>query len=107
METLKLFKSFCDRRLDHPVIQHASLYRRIAENFHYEFQFKGENYLMSPLYTLLRGESFRELDVFIKDGESFLDSLREFILNTLFVYSAVIEETPIFYRASRTSSSPA
>jgi hypothetical protein len=96
VETLKLLKSFCERRLDHPVIQHTSLYRRIAENFHYEFQFKGENYLLSPLYTLLRGESFRELDAFIRDGEAFLDSLREFILNTIFVYSAVVEENAYF-----------
>jgi hypothetical protein len=96
VETLKILKSFCDRQLDYPAIQHASLYRGIAENFHYEFQFKGENYLLSPLYTLLRGESFHELDSFIKDGESFLDGLREFILNTIFVYSAVIEENAYF-----------
>ncbi len=96
METLKTLKSFSGRKLDHPAIPHVNLYRRIAENFHYEFQFKGENYLLSPLYTLLRGESFRELESFIKDDEALLDSLREFILNTLFVYSAVIEENAYY-----------
>jgi hypothetical protein len=48
--------------------------------------------LFSPFYTLLRGESFPQLNSFLAQNEEFLDSLKEFIVNSLFVYSAVIEE---------------
>jgi len=48
--------------------------------------------LFSPFYTPLRGEPFPELAGFLDQNEDFMDSLKDFIINTLFVYSAVIEE---------------
>ena len=57
-----------------------------------ELFLKGNNMLFSPFYTLLRGEQFSELDNFLAQNEEFLDSLKDFIVNSLFVYSAVIEE---------------
>jgi hypothetical protein len=93
VEILNILNKFNGRRLDnYPQIHHNNLFRRIRENFHIELYLKGNNMLFSPFYTLLRGEQFSELDNFLAQNEEFLDSLKEFIVNTLFVYSAVIEE---------------
>jgi hypothetical protein len=93
VEILNVLKKFNGRRLDNfPEIHHSNLFRRIRENFHLELFLKGNNMLFSPFYTLLRGETFSELDNFLAQNEEFLDSLKDFIVNSLFVYSAVIEE---------------
>jgi hypothetical protein len=52
--------------------------------------------LFSPFYIPLRGETFPELENFLAQNEEFLDSLKDFIVNTLFVYSAVIEENATY-----------
>jgi len=93
VEILNVLKKFNDRRLDNlPEIHHNNLFKRIRENFHLELFLRGNNMLFSPFYTLLRGEQFSELDNFLAQNEEFLDSLKDFIVNSLFVYSAVIEE---------------
>ncbi|MBN2346370.1 MAG: hypothetical protein JXO51_08250 [Candidatus Aminicenantes bacterium] len=93
METLNVLSKFGQRRLDNfPQIQHNNLFKRIRENFHYELFLKGGHVLFSPFYIVLRGEAFPELAGFLSQNEPFLDSLKEFIVNTLFAYSAVIEE---------------
>jgi hypothetical protein len=93
VETLNVLNQFAGKRLDNfPAIQHNNLFKRIRDNFHFELFFKGNNMLFSPFYIPLRGESFPELDGFLAQNEEFLDSLKDFIVNTLFVYSAVIEE---------------
>jgi hypothetical protein len=93
VEILNVLKKFNGRRLDNfPVIHHNNLFKRIRENFHLELFLKGNNMLFSPFYTILRGESFSELDNFLAQNEEFLDSLKDFIVNSLFVYSAIIEE---------------
>ena len=93
METLNVLNKFAGKRLDNfPAIQHNNLFKRIRDNFHFELFFKGNNMLFSPFYMPLRGEPFPELDGFLAQNEEFLDSLKDFIVNTLFVYSAVIEE---------------
>jgi hypothetical protein len=66
------------------------------DTFHLELQLEEDTYLLSPYYTLLRGEAFQELMDFVKQNEPFLDSLKEFILNSLFVYSALIEENSYY-----------
>lgn len=93
METLNILNKFAGKRLDnYPAIQHNNLFKRIRDNFHFELFFKGNNMLFSPFYIPLRGEPFPELESFLAQNEEFLDSLKDFIVNTLFVYSAVIEE---------------
>jgi len=93
VETLQVLNKFNGRRLDNfPPIQHNNLFKRIRDNFHFELFLKGTNMLFSPFYIQLRGESFPELTGFLAQNEEFLESLKDFIVNTLFVYSAVIEE---------------
>ena len=93
VETLNILGKFSGKRLDNiPTIQHNNLFKRIRENFHIELFLKGGHTLFSPYYTVLRGESFPELTGFLAQNEEFLDSLKDFIVGTLFVYSAVIEE---------------
>jgi hypothetical protein len=93
VETLNVLNKFAGKRLDnYPAIQHNNLFKRIRDNFHFELFFKGSNMLFSPFYMPLRGEPFPELEGFLAQNEEFLDSLKDFIVNTLFVYSAVIEE---------------
>jgi hypothetical protein len=93
VETLNVLNKFAGKRLDnYPAIQHNNLFKRIRDNFHFELFLKGSNMLFSPFYLPLRGDSFLELENFLAQNEEFLDSLKDFIVNTLFVYSAVIEE---------------
>ena len=93
METLNVLGKYNGKRLDNfPAIQHNNLFKRIRENFHLEMFLKGGHMLLSPYYILLRGESFPELTSFLSQNEEFLDSLKDFIVSSLFVYSAVIEE---------------
>ncbi|MCU0236538.1 MAG: hypothetical protein MUC72_05570 [Acidobacteria bacterium] len=93
METLNVLGKFNGKRLDNfPALQHNNLFKRIRENFHFELFLKGGHMLFSPFYLTLRGEAFPELTGFIAQNEEFLDSLKDFIINTLFVYSAVVEE---------------
>jgi len=93
VETLNVLNKFAGKRLDNfPAIQHNNLFKRIRDNFHFELFLKGNNMLFSPFYMPLRGEPFTELENFLAANEEFLDSLKDFIVNTLFVYSAVIEE---------------
>ena len=93
METLNVLGKFNGKRLDNfPALQHNNLFKRIRENFHFELFLKGGHMLFSPFFTTLRGESFPELTGFLDQNEEFMDSLKDFIVNTLFVYSAVVEE---------------
>jgi hypothetical protein len=93
VEILNVLKKFNGRRLENfPEIHHNNLFKKIRENFHLELFLKGNNMLFSPFYTMLRGELFSELENFLAQNEEFLDSLKDFIVNSLFVYSAVIEE---------------
>ena len=93
METLNVLGKFGGGRLENvPAIQHSNLFRRVRENFHFELFLRGAHVLLSPYYTVLRGESFPELAGYVAHSEEFLDSLKDFIVATLFVYSAVIEE---------------
>lgn len=93
METLNVLEKFNGKRLDNfPALQHNNLFKRIRENFHFELFLKDGHMLFSPFYTTLRGEPFPELTGFLDQNEDFMNSLKDFIINTLFVYSAVIEE---------------
>jgi len=93
VETLSILGKFGGKRLENvPAIQHNNLFKRIRENFHLELFLKGGHTLLSPFYTVLRGESFPELAAFLAQSEEFLDSLKDFTVATLFAYSALVEE---------------
>lgn len=93
METLNILGRFNGKRLGGvPVIQHNNLFKRIRENLHLELFLKGGHTLLSPYFSVLRGESFPELSAFLAQNEEFLDSLKDFIVATLFAYSALVEE---------------
>lgn len=97
METLNVFKEYNSKRLkNYPKIIYSNLYKKVLNNFCFEFYINKENYLFSPYYVLLRGGKYNELLDFVERNEDFFDSLREFILNSLFVYSALIEENSYY-----------
>ena len=97
METLNVFHEYAGKRLkNYPKIIYSNLYKKVINNFCFEFYISGENYLFSPFYVLLRGKKNEELLDFITGNEDFFDSLKEFIINSLFVYSALIEENSYY-----------
>ena len=97
MQSLNVLKTYSGKRLaDFPNINHANLFARIRANFHFEFIVKGDKLLFSPFYSLLRGGPAKELEHFVAGNEEFLDSLKEFILNSLFIYSSVIDENSYY-----------
>ena len=93
METLNVLKKFGGKTLNnYPEIIYSSLYKRVYDNVYFEFIDEKNAYLFSPLYTLLRGEAPQNLLDFIDNNEVFFGSLKSFIINSLFLYSAIIEE---------------
>lgn len=99
LQTLEIFKEFSNKKLDnYPEIVYSSLFRKVSDTFHFEFQGdkEDEKYLFSPYYTQLRGASLPELSEFVGQNETFLDSLRGFIITSLFVYSALIDENSYY-----------
>lgn len=104
MQTLEIFKGFSNKKLDnYPEIVYSSLYRKVLDTFHFEFQGEVEEdkYLYSPFYTQLRGAAFPELSDFVSRNEAFLDSLKGFITTSLFVYSALIDENSYYLTNSQ------
>jgi hypothetical protein len=97
LQTLEVFKQYANDKLDnYPEIVYSSLYKKVLNTFHFEFQVGEDKYLFSPFYTLLRGGDFPELMDFVSQNEKFLDSLKDFVLVSLFVYSALIEENSYY-----------
>lgn len=97
MGTLEALKEIKDKPLtNYPKIVYSNLYKKTLENFHFEFGLDEGNYLYSPFYTQLIGEKKRELEDFVANNEVFLDFLKDFILNSLYVYSALIEENSYY-----------
>jgi hypothetical protein len=95
--TLEALKEIKDKPLtNYPKIVYSNLYKKTLENFHFEFGLDEGNYLYSPFYTQLIGEKHRELEDFVVNNEVFLDSLKDFILNSLYVYSALVEENSYY-----------
>lgn len=97
MGTLEALKDIKDKPLkNYPKIVYSNLYKKTLENFHFEFGLDEGNYLFSPFYTQLIGEKHQELEDFIAKNEVLLDSLKDFILNSLYVYSALVEENSYY-----------
>jgi hypothetical protein len=82
--------------MDFPEIVYSNLYQKVLDNAYFEFKTEDDVYLFSPFYTLLRGEPFPELVDFIEKNEAFFDSFKQYIINSLFVYSAIIEENAYY-----------
>ena len=97
MEIYSLFKEYTGTVLKNfPEIKYSNLYKKVIYNLYFEFVSGADKYLFSPLYVALRGDSPLELKDFISQNNSFLDSLKIFIINSLFVYSAIIEENAYY-----------
>ncbi len=102
MELLNVFKTYNHKKLENfPEIVYSNLYEKVFNNFYFEFTINRENYLFSPLYVQLNGPNLPELSNFISDNELFLNSLKVYILNSLFVYSALIEENSYYLSSSQ------
>ncbi|NIM16603.1 MAG: hypothetical protein GTO45_31870 [Candidatus Aminicenantes bacterium] len=97
MGTLEALSEFKDKKLDNfPEIVYSNLYKKVMASFHFEFQLDEGTYLFSPYHTLLIGEDHPELLEFVSNNDAFLDSLKKFLLTSLFVYSALIEENSYY-----------
>lgn len=97
MGTLEALKEIKDKPLtNYPKIVYSNLFKKALERLHFEFGLDEGNYLFSPFYTQLIGEKHQELEEFIAGSEVFLDSLKEFILDSLYVYSALVEENSYY-----------
>ncbi len=97
MGILEVFNQFRDSRFtDCPEITYSNLYKKALNYLHFEFEIDGENYLFSPYYVLLIGEQKPELLEFVDNNEEFLDALKKYVLNSLYVYSALVEENSYY-----------
>lgn len=97
MSIIDAFKEYDGKQLSNfPEIVYSNLYKKVLNNFYFEFAIKDENLLLSPLYTMLRGPKKSGLIDFVQANEAFLDSMKKFILNSLYAYSALIEENAYY-----------
>ena len=97
VELQSYFKEYSDDPLTNfPEIKYSNLYKKIVNNFYFEFVSDKEKFLFSPLYILLFGEPSAEFREFLSRNNSFFDSLKVFIINSLFIYSAIIEENTYY-----------
>ena len=93
----KIFSSYKGKKLTNfPEIKYSNLYRKVTSNFYFEFQDKTNKYLFSPTYTPILGDAPDKFLGFINENHPFLDSLKQFIMNSLFVYSALVEENSYY-----------
>lgn len=97
LDTLEIFKKYDGKTLaGYPDIVYSNLYRKALDNSYLEFLFEDEKYLYSPNYSLIRGYSVPGLTDFISHNEVLFNSLKRYIINSLFVYSAIIEENSYY-----------
>jgi len=95
--TIDVLNSFeKDKLSPTPGIVYSSLYKRVLNNFYYEFESEDGLLLYSPMYTPIRGRIDKKTKDFIANNETFLNKIKDFILNSLFVYSALIEENSYY-----------
>lgn len=93
MGTLEVLNEFKDYKFaDCPTIVYSNLYKKALNNFYFEFELDEGTCLFSQYYTFMIGDKKTELEEFVANNEAFLDKLKEYILTSLFVYSALIEE---------------
>lgn len=94
---LKIFSQFEGKKLDNfPKVSYSNLFRHAHDQLYFEFEIKEEKYLYSPLFTQIRGPEHMGLTEFVKANGPFFDSFKAFLLNSLYVYSALIEENSYY-----------
>lgn len=98
MEVLEILKKFGGQeRRDYPEIGYSNLYKKVYDNLYFEFiDEKAGGLLFSPLYTFLRGEKSTDFTEFVGQNETLLDSFKKYVINSLFVYSALIDENSYY-----------
>jgi hypothetical protein len=97
LDTLEIFKKYDGKTLaGYPEIVYSNLYRKTLDNCYLEFLSEDEKYLYSPTYSLIRGFSSPALTDFISHNEILFNSVKKYIINSLFVYSAIIEENSYY-----------
>ncbi len=97
MDTLEIFKKYDGKTLaGYPEIAYSNLYRKVLDNCYLEFLSEDEKYLYSPNYSLIRGYAVPGVTDFVSHNEVLFSSLKRYIINSLFVYSAIIEENSYY-----------
>ncbi len=97
MKIIEVLTEFDRKNLSKtPKIVYSSLYKKVSNNFYFEFELNGEQFLFSPMYIPIRGRMTKKIKDFIANNESMLNDIKDFILNSLFVYSALIEENSYY-----------
>jgi hypothetical protein len=92
-----MFKAYDGKILKNfPEIKYSNLYKKVWDNFYFEFITDSDKQLFSPIYTFLRGETQPDYTEFLSKNNQFFDSLKTFIINSLFIYSAIIEENAYY-----------
>ncbi len=102
MNIIEVLKGFEKKMLSPvPKIVYSSLYKKVRNNFYFEFEDEREQFLFSPHYVPLRGRMGKQMKDFIESNEAILSEIKDFILNSLFVYSALIEENSYYLSNSQ------
>ncbi len=102
MKTIEVFKKYNKKLIEsHPKITYPPLFERALKNLYLEFIVKidehtEEKVLFSPLYVPISKDIDMELEEFISNNEKFFDSLKEYIITSLYFYSAIIEENSYY-----------
>jgi len=95
--TLETLRDLKDKKLaEFPSIGYSTLYKRVLDHFYFEFELDEGSCLFSPYFTILIGDGDTEAANFVTANEGLFDSVKKFILNSLFVYSALIEENSYY-----------
>jgi len=84
-----------------PGIIYSSLFKKVQDNFYFEFETDNDQFLFTPHLVPLRGKMSKKMKEFIENNESLLNDIKNFILNSLFVYSALIEENSYYLSNSQ------
>ena len=101
MKTVEVLKRVSKDRLPgYPKIIFSNLFKRVRDNFYLEFVLEDQHYLYSSSHLLIRGEAHPRLEELVEQSRAFLDALKDFILASLFVYSAIIEENSYYLSSS-------
>ncbi len=97
MNIIEVLKGFEKEKFSPvPGIVYSSLYKKVQNNFYFEFEADDEQFLFSPIYVPLRGRMNKKVKEFMGNNEDLLNEIKDFILNSLFVYSALIEENSYY-----------
>ena len=102
MSIIEVLNGFERKKLSPgPGIIYSSLFKKVQDNFYFEFETDNDQFLFTPHLVPLRGKMSKKMKEFIENNESLLNDIKNFILNSLFVYSALIEENSYYLSNSQ------